>query len=187
MRPDTGDGKPRGILHVTRLHGGVEGKMQEDMGYQNVGRVYELSESGRLTKPRGGKLTVDTMALNTLLFMAHSTYDWPPSERMTANMIPARLYTLGWRGIAKALGMTLLSFEQLQSGEDPEAMMKTRETTAKNRISQTWKDLAERGLIKQLYPQSLGKNAGYLLLIGDPAENREVEAWARRCLGLPQH
>ena len=160
--------------------------MQEEMGYQNVGRVYELSESGRLTKPRGGKLTVDTMALNTLLFMAHSTYDWPPSERMSANMIPARLYTLGWRGIAKALGMTLLSFEQLQSGEDSEAMMKTRETTAKNRISQTWKDLAERGLIKQLYPQSLGKNAGYLLLIGDPMENREVEAWARRCLGLPK-
>ena len=160
--------------------------MTEEMGYQNVNRVYELSRAGRLTKPRGGKLTLDNMALNTLLFMAHSSYDWPLSKSLADNMVPARLYTLGWRGIAEALGMTLLSFEQLQSGKDADAMMKSRENTAKNRISQTWNDLAERGLIKQLYPQSLGKNAGYLLLIGDPAENREVEAWARRCLGLPE-
>lgn len=160
--------------------------MTEEMGYQNVNRVYELSRAGRLTKPRGGKLTLANMALNTLLFMAHSSYDWPLSKSLADNMVPARLYTLGWRGITEALGMTLLSFEQLQSGKDTDAMMKSRENTAKNRISQTWNDLAERGLIKQLYPQSLGKNAGYLLLIGDPAENREVEAWARRCLGLPQ-
>lgn len=160
--------------------------MQEEMGYQNVTRVYELSSNGRLAKTRGGKLTIDSTALHTLLFMAHSTYDWPPSERMTANMVPARLYTLGWRGVSDALGMTILSFEQLQSGEDEETMRTARERTAKNRISTAFKGLAERGLIKQLYPQSLGKNAGYLLLIGDPAENREVEAWARRCLGLPQ-
>ena len=161
--------------------------MQEDMGYQNVTRVYELASHGRLAKPRGGKLTIDSTSLHTLLFMAHSTYDWPPSERMTTNLVPARLYTLGWRGVSDALGMTILSFEQMQSGKDVGAMQTARERTARNRISTAFKDLAERGLIKQVYPQSLGKNAGYLLLIGDPAENREVEAWARKCLGLPKH
>lgn len=34
-------------------------------------------------------------------------------------------------------------------------------------------------------PASLGKNAGFLLLIGDDEENRAVERWARQCLGLP--
>lgn len=160
--------------------------MTDDMGYQNVNHVYELSSTGRLAKPRGGKITLDSTAMHALLFMAHSTYDWPPSERMTANMLPARLYTLGWRGVAEALGMTLLSFDQLKSGEDESAMRTARERTAKNRITTAFKDLAERGLIKQIYPQSLGRNAGYLLLLGDAAENREVEAWARRCLGLPK-
>lgn len=159
--------------------------MTEEMGYQNVNRVYELSRTGRLAKPRGGKITLDSTAMHALLFMAHSSYDWPLSKSLADNMVPARLYTLGWRGIAEALGMTLLSFEQLQSGEDADAMKLARERTAKNRITVAFKDLAERGLIKQLYPQSLGKNAGYLLLIGDHAENREVEAWARKCLGLP--
>ena len=32
---------------------------------------------------------------------------------------------------------------------------------------------------------TLGKNAGYLLLLGGDEENRAVERWARQCLGLP--
>lgn len=161
--------------------------MTDKMGYSNIDHVYELSKNGRLAKKRGNKSTLDSTALHVLLYMAHKTYDWPPEQWQVERNVPARLYTLGWRGIAEALGMTLLSFEQLHSGEDADAMKLARERTAKNRITTAFKDLAERGLIKQLYPQSLGKNAGYLLLIGDPMENREVEAWARRCLGLPQH
>ncbi len=34
-------------------------------------------------------------------------------------------------------------------------------------------------------PATLGKNAGYLLMLGDDEENRAVEQWARQCLGLP--
>lgn len=161
--------------------------MNTDMGYSNIDRVYQMAENGRLAKNRAGKATVDNMALNALLYMAHNTYDWPPNDKIKNNMLPCRYYTLGWRRMAQALGMTLLSFEQLQSGDDADAMMKSRELTARTRISHAWKFLTEQGVIKCLVPASLGKNAGYLLLIGDPAENREVEAWARRCLGLPQH
>lgn len=157
--------------------------MTEGMGYNNVERAYQLAEIGKTTKNRAGKATFDTMALHALLYMAHNTYDWPPSEQVREKMIPCRLYTLGWKSMAKSLGMTLLSYEQIQSGADPDAMRKSRELTARTRISHAWKFLAERGLIKQLYPQSLGRNAGYLLLLGDDDENREVEAWARKCIG----
>ncbi len=34
----------------------------EKMGYRNAGAVYELSRAGKLLKPRGGKITVHTMA-----------------------------------------------------------------------------------------------------------------------------
>lgn len=161
----------------------IGGKMKEDEEDRNVSRVYEICETGKLAKERGGKLTLNAMALAALLYMAHVTYDWPPSKSVRRKMLPCRLYTLGWKGIATTLNMTMLSQQQIESGGDLNAMIKTRETTAKNRISQAWKFLAERGLIKQLYPQSLGRNAGYLLLLGDDDENREVEAWARKCIG----
>ena len=38
----------------------------EEMGYQNANLVYALSSIGRLNKPRGGKLAVNTMAIATL-------------------------------------------------------------------------------------------------------------------------
>ena len=39
--------------------------------------------------------------------------------------------------------------------------------------------------VKKLEPASLGKNAGFLLLLGDDEENLAVERWARQCLNLP--
>ena len=50
----------------------------EEMGYQNANLVYALSSIGRLNKPRGGKLAVNTMAIATLTYMALNTYDWLP-------------------------------------------------------------------------------------------------------------
>lgn len=44
--------------------------------------------------------------------------------------------------------------------------------------------LRDRGIIKTIEPASLGKNAGFLLLLGDDAENAAVERWARECLGV---
>ena len=164
----------------------------EKMGYRNAGAVYELSRAGKLLKPRGGKITVNTMAELVLIDMALSSYDWDsehkePSRDAKAKDYPCRYYTKGWKTLAEDHGMMTLSPEQVigKSEEEVEAAMKAREGTAKARIVQAWKFLRDQGLIKCLQPATLGKNAGYLLLLGDDEENLAVERWARQCLGLP--
>ena len=164
----------------------------EKMGYRNAGAVYELSRAGKLLKPRGGKVTVNTMAELVLVDMALSSYDWDrehqePIRDAKAKGYPCRYYTKGWKTLAEDHGMMALSPEQVigKPEEEVEAAMKAREGTAKARIVQAWKFLRDRGLIKCLQPATLGKNAGYLLLLGDDEENRAVERWARQCLNLP--
>lgn len=164
----------------------------EKMGYRNAGAVYELSRAGKLLKPRGGKITVNTMAELVLIDMALSSYDWDrehqePIRDAKAKGYPCRYYTKGWKTLAEDHGMMTLSPEQVigKSEEEVEAAMKAREGTAKVRIVQAWKFLRDQGLIKCLQPATLGKNAGYLLLLGGDEENRAVEQWARQCLGLP--
>lgn len=159
--------------------------MSEEMGYQNALRVFDLSSVGRLAKPRGGKITINSTAMLVLEYMALHTYDWPPTDKLRTVAAPCRYYTLGWRSIASALGMTLLSAEQVNDPNvDADKAIKARAATAQMRISQAWKFLQEQGLVKCLTPASLGRNAGYLLMLGDDEENREVESWARKCLGL---
>lgn len=162
--------------------------MSETMGYQNAYRVYDKTREGLLLKPRGGKLTLNTTALAVLQYMATTTYDWPPDRKVRSRNIPCRYYARGWRNIAETLGMICLSPEQILDADSKEASEKAlggRENTAKVRITDAWRFLREKGLIKQLVPASLGKNAGYLLLLGDDDENRRVEEYARQCLGLP--
>lgn len=67
----------------------------------------------------------------------------------------------------------------------PYKEMEKRENTIRKNISNAWVFLQERGVIKKLEPASLGKNAGFLLMLGDEEENLAVELWARQCLGLP--
>lgn len=157
----------------------------EAMGYHNADLVLANSERGRMLKSRGGKVKANMDAIAVLFYMALNTYDWPPNAKLENAQLPCRYYTLGWRAIAEKFGMVCLSEEQLATPDiDVEAAMKAREATAKNQISQTWRFLQEKGLIKCLQPASLGRNAGYLLTIGTASENAEVEAWARKCLGL---
>ena len=68
---------------------------------------------------------------------------------------------------------------------DANKLMRKRENTIRKNISNAFVFLQERGVIKKLEPASLGKNAGFLLLLGDDKENFAVERWARQCLGLP--
>ena len=163
--------------------------MQEEMGYQNVQAVHELAKKGRLAYQRGDNLGIYTLADLLLTYMAGQTYDWdrarnqPPEKLRKAN-VPCRYYALGWRAIADAYGMVLLTPEQAMSA-DADKIMRKREETAKTNISNAWLFLQGRGVIKKLEPASLGKNAGFLLLLGDDEENRAVERWARQCLGLP--
>lgn len=160
--------------------------MDDEMGYRNMQKVFELSASGRLLKPRGGKLALNAMAGFTLCYMASNTYDWPPTDDMRKHKVPCRYYTLGWKSIAETFALQMLSTEQTSDLDaDVDAMMAARMRTAQSRISDVWRYLRDQNLIKELQPASLGKNAGYLLLLGDDVENNEVEDWARECLGLP--
>lgn len=161
----------------------------EDMGYQNTQALYDLNRTGRLAKKRGDNLTCYTTAQLAISFMCSMTYDWDrernqPPEKLHKVNAPCRYYTLGWRAIADAYGMILLTPEQ-SMGENADKEMKKRENTVKTNISNAWLFLQERGVIKKLEPASLGKNAGFLLLLGDDEENLAVERWARQCLGLP--
>lgn len=167
----------------------MEGKTLEEMGYQNAQAVYDISRTGRLAKKRGENLTVYAMAQLVLGYMAINTYDWDrernqPPEKLRKVNAPCRYYTLGWRAIADAYGMILLTPEQAMSDNADEEMEK-RENTIRKNISNAWVFLQERGVIKKLEPASLGKNAGFLLMLGDDKENLAVERWARQCLNLP--
>ena len=187
-RATGGNGKPEDSPYTT-IRQGMEGKTMEGMGYQNTQAVYDLNRAGRLAKKRGDNLSCYTTAQLALGYMAINTYDWdrarnqPPEKLRKAN-VPCRYYALGWRAIADAYGMVLLTPEQAMSA-DADKIMRKREETAKTNISNAWLFLQGRGVIKKLEPASLGKNAGFLLLLGDDEENRAVERWARQCLGLP--
>lgn len=154
------------------------------MGYLNIKKVFNLSETGILNKTRGGKSTTNPFVLSVLLYMATSSYDFPPTGSILSKNLPCRYYARGWRSIAAGLGMVKVSRHFRTDGVDVAELIQSRERTAQNRISTAWKFLQEQGLIKCLQPASLGKNAGFLLLLGDELENYKVEEWARACLNL---
>lgn len=162
----------------------------DEMGFQNEKAVYRLSGAGRLLKPRGGQVTVDPTALLLLAFMAHNAYDWPPTEEMRNRHVPCRCYSRGWDAAARAFGLTIAGGVKaekiLAEGGNLEGMMATRLHTARVRLSQAGKFLQKQGLIKLLAPADVRRErpATWLLLLGDDEENREVEAYARKCLGL---
>ena len=159
------------------------------MGYKNVQAVYALNRTGKLAKKRGDNLGIDKMACLLLEYMAINTYDWDaernqPPEKLRKVNAPCRYYTLGWRSFSNDHAMVILTPEQAMGGNANEEMEK-RENTIRKNISNAFVFLQERGVIKKLEPASLGKNAGFLLLLGDDKENFAVERWARQCLGLP--
>ena len=160
----------------------------DGMGYRNAQKVYALASQGRLNRERDGVPVVNSLALHMMLYMALTATDLESADDNN----PPRVYWAGWSKMANELGMTpgvddFMNPDLTDKGI--ETTIIRRKNTARNRLSQTARWLRERDLLKLLVPANsfLGRNAAWLLLIGDPAENREVEAWARRCLGLPQH
>jgi hypothetical protein len=150
------------------------------MGYQNVKLVYEQTGQGRLlTRRSDGTRVLDSFALNVLTYMAANTYDYP---NPTGNEYkPSRYYDGGWRKIADAFG--LLRFDaSLAEQVGEETLAEQRRNTARTRISRTWAQLIDKGLIRRYKGAYLGGNAGYLLMIGDEAENREVIENAKNLL-----
>lgn len=160
----------------------------ENMGYKNMQAVYDVNRAGRMAIRRGDNMTLNKNAELVLMFMASQTYDWDsenncPPKKLMDKKVPCRYYTLGWRAISDSLGMVMLTPEQAMGG-NAEAKMKTRENSIQKSISDAWVFLRDRDIIKTIEPASLGKNAGFLLLLGDDAENAAVERWARECLGV---
>lgn len=159
------------------------------MGYKNVQAVYALNRTGKLAKKRGDNLGIDKMACLLLEYMAINTYDWDternqPPEKLRKVNAPCRYYTMGWRSFSNDHAMVILTPEQAMS-KDADKIMAKRELNAKKQVSDAFVFLQERGVIKKLEPASLGRNAGFLLLLGTPEENKAVEQWARQCLNLP--
>lgn len=159
----------------------------DGMGYRNAKKVYALASQGRLNRERDGVPVVNSLALHMMLYMALTATDLEAADDNN----PPRVYWAGWSKMAEELGMTPGVKDFLDpdlTDSEIKAIIVRRKNTARNRLSQTARWMRENGLIKQLVPANsyLGRNAAWLLLLGDDAENREVEAWARRCLRLPE-
>lgn len=159
--------------------------MKEIMGMRNVILAADLQP--RIMRATRGLMSPNTHAFSTLVIMARHTYDWEPTAKQRANHVPCRLYERGMQFIAEQQGYGELSaqesFEAAQQGYGAEQSMRIkRRDSGAEAASKDIKTLTEYGLIKQLRPQSLGRNASYLLLIGSPEENRLVEDWALECI-----
>ena len=158
----------------------------EPMGYRNTKLVEELATQGRITTKRGDARSFDPMQFALLFKMASDTYDWPLDEAAKKTGALPRTYKHGWLSMAKELGMTLPdALDEIEViGNEPRAPKK--ELKAMQRLSLTAKKLEAAGLIKCLRKGSAQKrnNAVWLLTIGTPEENREVEAYVRRRLGI---
>lgn len=161
----------------------------EIVGYRNIELVYKAARDGRLGKPGkdGGLLTYD-LALNLLTYMALNVYDWPPTGKLRDLARPCRYYTLGDRAFIEDSGMAGLPEWRTLDSERLEDLARRRYNSAVTRVKRARRFLVGQGLVKQLERPKLStqgaSTAGYLLLLGDERENREVEAWARECLGL---
>ena len=126
------------------------------------------------------------MQFALLYMMASATYDWPLDDKTQGLGKMPRTYAYGWLEMARALGMTLPDgIDEIEViGNEPRAPKK--ELKAMQRLSLTAKKLEAAGLIKCLRKGSPQKrnNAVWLLTIGTPEENREVEAYVRQHMYL---
>ena len=160
----------------------------ELVGYQNAELVYKLAAQGKLGRPSGDGLLTDDLAMNMLLYMALRTYSWPASGKALDKGLACRYYTLGDSEMIKDMGMGIVPNLKELPDEEKLPTMKKRYNTAVTRLKRARRFLVAQGLVQQLEKPklvSLGRiNGGYLLLLGDDKENREVEAYARECLGL---
>lgn len=158
----------------------------EPMGYRNTKLVEELAEQGRITTKRGESQSFDPMQFTLLFKMASDSFDWPLDEAAKNSGALPRIYKRGWLAMARKLGMTFPdSLDEIEVIDD-EPRAPKKELKAMQRLSLTAKKLEAAGLIKCLRKGSPQKrnNAIWLLTIGTPDENAEVEAYVRQRLHI---
>jgi len=168
----------------------MEGKRMNGMGYHNAQAVYRLSREGRLNKTTESKTTddkistLDSLALHMLVYMALSSVD--PEDTEGCRKYPARCYWAGWDAMVEDFGMALPSKEQaiksLKGEISLEEYLAKRRKNARTTLSKKAKWLTEQGLIKCIRPSNtfLGRNATWVLLLGDDEENARIIAAAKR-------
>lgn len=158
--------------------------MKEIMGKGNLWAASDLQP--HIMRETRGLLSPNTHAFSALIIMARHTYDWEPTTRQRINHVPCRLYEMGMDFIAEHQGYGKLSAQQgLEAAGKPgeKARMECRRfESGAEMASKDVTFLIECGFVKQLRPQRPGRNASYLLLLGDAEENRLVEDWAWECI-----
>ncbi len=160
--------------------------MMEFVGYRNTKLVEQLARDGRITKTFKGRRTFDSEQFVLLIKMASATYDWPLDKAAEEKHMLPRTYTYGWLEMANDLGMTLPDDPSEIEVIGGEPRNPKRENAAIQRISKAAARLRDNGLIKCLRKGSPQKrnNTVWLLTIGTPEENTEVEAYVRQWLHL---
>lgn len=157
---------------------------RKTMGYQNFNAaITNVLGQGKLTRPFRGNLSTDTTAALVLLYMCETSNDWPLTPKQKKNFYgTSRVYMRGLEDMAVSLGMIQLTPDQFW--KKPDESMKRRKRAAITRIHNAIHTLEEKGIVKNLSGGFPGRNAAYLLLIGDEDENRDVEAYDLSVMGL---
>ena len=158
----------------------------EPMGYRNIQLVDGIIREGRIVHKSGKVMTLDPMQALMLYKLAWITADYPLDEKAKEKGRMPRTYSYGWLALAQDLGMTLPAPGDQLDVIAEEPRNPKRELIAMQRISRTAKNLEEAGLIKCLRKGSIQKknNAVWLLTIGTPEENAEVEKYVRQHMYL---
>lgn len=156
------------------------------VGYRNVELVHQLTREGQFNAKYGKGTTLDVFQAYLLERLALATADYPLDKTAQEKRLMPRTYQYGYLALAREFGMTLPDRLESIVVIDGEPRDLKKERNATNRISENMKKLMEKGLVKCLRegnPQTRTKGA-YLLTIGSPEENAEVEAYVRANLGL---
>lgn len=156
------------------------------VGYRNAELVHQLTREGGLNTKYGDGTTLNMAQAYILERLALVTADWPLDKTAQDKRLMPRTYQYGYLALAREFGMTLPDNLKSIKVIDGEPRDEKKETNAVNRISKNMNKLMDKGLVKCLRegnPQTRTKGV-YLLTIGSPEENAEVEAYVRANLGL---
>ena len=153
----------------------------EPMGYRNIQLVDGIIREGRIVHKSGKVMTLDPMQALMLYKLAWITADYPLDEKAKEKGRMPRTYSYGWLALAQDLGMTLPAPGDQLDVIAEEPRNPKRELIAMQRISRTAKNLEDAGFLKCLRKGSAQRrnNAVWLLTIGTPEENAEVERYVR--------
>lgn len=156
-------------------------KEATEMGYRNMDRVFALAHDMRFAEEKHGAITINSYAMMVLMYMARHTYDFPPENKVESEHKACRFYQGGIDTIVDAFNLNNFTYGELleMKPEEEKDRRQARLRTKRNQVSRAMRWLEEHGLIKRLRKSSWRFAAGYMLMLGDDAENAACERWNR--------